>query len=112
MAVSIANKKLAHEKSIYKTDPLPAEIRLANCFITELCKILTPNQFAQINTLNRFYEDDACATHDFCDANECLAIAFKQAFGIELMVNNQSYLNVCNKAWKLAKKNNFNIIRK
>jgi len=110
--VSIKNNKLAAQVAAFTPLPLPAEIRLANAFIEELVKVIRPNEFIQINTLNRFYGDDSCATHEFCDANECLAIAFTKAFGMEFMVNNQSHLNVANKAWKLAKKHNFNKIRK
>jgi hypothetical protein len=84
----------------------PANIRLANAFIDELNKVLSPSQITQINTLNRFYED-SCATHEFCDPNECMAMAFIKAFGTDIMMNNQQHVKIANEAWSLAKKHKF-----
>jgi hypothetical protein len=92
--------KLSEEK--------PAKVRLANLFIEELIKVLTPAEFCQINTINRFNNDDSCcATREFCDPNEAMAEAFIKAFGCDIMPPNNQHMRIANEAWLMAKKNKF-----
>ena len=52
---------------------------------------------------------NACATHDFCDANELMAKAFYEAQGYSLEMTNDYHLWLWNKAWLMAKDDQFQI---
>ena len=50
---------------------------------------------------------DTCATHDYIDANEVMAEAFKAVVGHEPEVTNQEDCYLFNTAWRRAKEGGF-----
>lgn len=57
--------------------------RLAAAFWDEIRRAFTKPEIAKIRRRNRAYDaagSDACATHDFCDANEIMLAAFQREF--------------------------------
>lgn len=88
---------------------------LAGQFADVIHDWTTPEQFEEIKKRNRERRDLTCATHDFVDANEAMAQAFKQAFGrdpwmaIDLEagqcteVELQADADMWNAAWNQAK---------
>lgn len=48
-----------------------------------------------------------CATHDFCDAGECMIEAFLELTGIEYDVQNETHIALSDAAWALAKEGGF-----
>jgi hypothetical protein len=50
---------------------------------------------------------DACATHDYCDANMLMADAFEIAMGRSANIQNQTDLDLINAAWGAAKQSDF-----
>jgi hypothetical protein len=43
-----------------------------------------------------------CATHDFCDSNQCLIDAL-ESLGVELDTQSNEQIELCNAAWNLCK---------
>lgn len=50
---------------------------------------------------------NSCATHDFCDANELMAKAFKEVQGYEFNGKILTDCKLWNKAWLMAKDDQF-----
>ena len=53
------------------------------------------------------YSGGVCATHDFCDANELMADAFKAATGRDARPELESDARLWSRAWGLAKAREF-----
>jgi hypothetical protein len=56
---------------------------IAKAFAAVLRDWLTADQWAEMQARNVDYSDGVCASHDFCDANEAMAEAFKTITGRE-----------------------------
>ncbi len=50
-----------------------------------------------------------CATHDFCDANEVMATAFKEVTLREADTTSDGDLDLFNAAWNIAKANGLQV---
>lgn len=84
-------------------------IDLANAFIKVVEYNLTAPQIEQVVKLNKTFDYiSCCATHDFCDANELMAEAFKTVVGTEIDLQNDVHLDLWNNAWNIAKQAEFN----
>ncbi len=86
-----------------------AKERLAREFTRILRKWLTPDQMKQVIARNKAETDSSvCHSHDFCDANEAMAMAFER-LGLETPNDGSGEYSFrqWNQAWDLAKKSNF-----
>jgi hypothetical protein len=68
---------------------------------------LTPTQMAQVLRRNESNPPDACATHDFCDANMAMTEAFALFFKRRCDPNSASDSALWSAAWALAKSAGF-----
>lgn len=70
---------------------------------------LTEEQIAEVDRLNHneLQGTGACATHDFCDANEAMVEAFQLAFQRAPGIHDDADLVLWNKAWTAAKEEGF-----
>lgn len=87
-------------------------IELANEFSRIVKRDLSDKLF-EINLRNKeqsYILSNCCATHDFCDANELMAEAFKTVVGTEIDLQNDVHLDLWNNAWNIAKQAEFNTI--
>jgi len=50
---------------------------------------------------------DACASHDYCDANEVMAEAFEKITGKAVSIQNQADCKLWGKAWDISKETKF-----
>lgn len=85
---------------------------LARQFSAILHQWLTPEDFKQINAANLVEVVNGtsiCHTHDFCDPNQAMIDAL-QKFGVEIDIQNEEQVELINKAWKIAKDNQFNCL--
>lgn len=91
------------------SDKFPTrEERLAKQFHALVRRDL-PGHLAEIDRRNALPDmEGCCATHDFCDANEIMADAFKDTFGCEIDLNEDLDLRIWNGAWTIAKSRGFN----
>ena len=86
--------------------------KLAEAFRDGIREFLTPDELREVDAANRERNDETCATHDFCDANEVMLEAFEVAFGREMRLGEDVEgsdvdLDLANAAWMLAKRNGF-----
>ena len=85
----------------------PAE-PLAKEFSAQIAEWLTPDQLKESIRRNAEPEYAGCdATHDFCDANVAMILAFQRIVGREIDHHSDSDNALLNNAWDLAKKNNY-----
>jgi hypothetical protein len=84
---------------------------LAATFLDVVWEWTTPEELAEIKRRNATPEyEDNCATHDFFDANEAMADAFRRAFGrLPLQAEDGSAEHdadcaMWNAAWEIAHK--------
>jgi hypothetical protein len=84
----------------------PAQVAIE--FAKVLRHWLTPNEMQEVLRRNKTaaYQNGACASHDFCDANMAMAEAFKK-FRIDPAVDNSDVLKLWNAAWDIAHKSGF-----
>lgn len=81
--------------------------KLANAFSKELVKFI-PSKMKEVIKRNRNnLNKDICASHDFCDANMVMDTAFKKVMRRNLKMQSDADLDLWNKAWTLAKLNEF-----
>ena len=86
---------------------------LCLAFIKRVRDHFTVSQLDQINAGNKRYieeghsPDSVCATHEFCDSNELMHEAFKDACGREHIVSSKDDAALWNNAWFMAKVNDF-----
>jgi hypothetical protein len=64
-------------------------------------------EVVRINSLPAY--SDACASHDFCDANMVMNEAFEKVMQREFDFDSDCDTDLFNGAWSLAKTNNFYI---
>lgn len=96
-------------------------IKLANAFSAEIRQTLSSETVEDVNLINALSTDkDVCATHDYCDPNQCMLDAWekvmKKPFPFigdveEKRISEEEYNNamdITNAAWDIAKKNLFN----
>ena len=81
---------------------------LALAFRLELKRGLTPTAFMDIRRRNALpeYQVNACASHEFCDANEVMRDAFEAEFGRSPNLEDDDGADVAliNAAWNLAQR--------
>ena len=90
------------------------ETDLARHFIETLRSWLTAEQLATVVTRNATSEyARACASHDFCDANEAMAEAYQTTFDVPMPLSEDEgadrALVACNSAWALARSAEFDV---
>lgn len=84
-----------HVERVRSTD------RLANAFSAHVRSVLA-DDLPEILKRNATYPAGTCATHDFCDANEIMAAAWKEVMGTEVDVGDDEQSAVWSAAWNLA----------
>lgn len=79
--------------------------RLALAFRYELKRNLLLTQFEEMRRRNALpeYSVNACASHDFCDANVIMDDAFLTEFGREADLQSDADIGLMNRAWDAAK---------
>ncbi|HEX6826115.1 MAG TPA: hypothetical protein VF077_07335 [Nitrospiraceae bacterium] len=92
------------------------EQKLAEAFAEIIREWTAPHEFAEIRKRNRTYDEGVCATHDFLDANDAMAEAFRQVFEREVRLpcdaeagdctqaESDADLKLWNAAWDIAKR--------
>jgi len=78
--------------------------RLAQAFVDDLRANVSADQFEEIRQRNVMYGNHACASHDFIDANECMAAAFRLLVGRESNPASDADSALWNAAWHIAKR--------
>ena len=85
---------------------LPSVVQVCLAFITEIKKSLSANQIAEVVSRNKDYEEGICASHDFCDANQCMLDAWKR-LGHPMNFQAENQMGITDQAWTLARKGKF-----
>ena len=82
---------------------------LANMFSSRLCGYLTSEQISQVNidNLKESGEPLICHSHDYIDANEVMAEAWKSLFGVDIDLQNDEMCRLWGDAWTAAKSAGF-----
>lgn len=81
---------------------------LAVQFIEELRETISADDMDKVNARNvtpDYFK--CCATHDFCDANQCMIDALEH-FGLSFDTQSEAQIDLINSAWNLAKACEFN----
>lgn len=109
-------------RPFYVADQWPTKAGLAREFVRTILRWLTPDEVAELRLRNATPEyagSNACATHDFCDANMALDEAYRTTTGRELIDDMQTadgdtaeeqdaaWWDYINGAWDLAKSADF-----
>lgn len=86
--------------------------RTAWNFAAKIVEVHTEEEFKAIIKANAEEDQDLniCHSHDFCDANELMMVAFCEAFGQteeEFGLQDEGVIDAINAAWALAKAANF-----
>lgn len=82
--------------------------KLARAFSVVLLEWLGPDRVAEAAALNDAeLNPDVCHTHDFCDANEAMLVAFERVLGREADVQSDDDTALWNAAWDRAKADRF-----
>lgn len=85
-------------------------VRIGARFCDELRQELTPAQITRAVMANRREQSaDVCHTHDYCDANEPMAAAFRRVMGRDCDPLSDRDSTVWAGAWDLAKLTEFNL---
>jgi hypothetical protein len=87
----------------------PAVRALASSFARELASDLTPGELRIVVRRNRAEPDSlhVCHSHDFCDANVSMLQAFVKTFRRDSDHGSDEDVALWNRAWGLAKSNDF-----
>lgn len=91
------------------------QAKLAAAFAEVLHEWLTPAQMREVVARNEHY-GNACASHDFCDANMAMDEAFTKAMGREVEWDEENGglteadTALWNGAWAIAKRMNFDTV--
>jgi hypothetical protein len=89
-----------------KTPPLPAD--LARAFTRRLARQLSPWQIQRVRARNRRETHPfTCHSHDFCDANDVMAAAFRTLTGRTVNTQTGADRALWNAAWALARQSEF-----
>lgn len=82
--------------------------RLAKQFSVDLLKCIGAESMARVVTKNKTAEyTDACASHDYCDANMVMIDSWRTIMKRGHRMNSDDDLSLWNNAWTLAKQNSF-----
>ena len=97
----------------HKPDTAPAA-KLAASFAEVMQDWLTPAQMREVVARNETY-GDACASHDFCDANMAMDEAFTKTQCREIELGegtrqSRADMALWNGAWAIAKRMNFDTV--
>ncbi len=86
--------------------PDPEVVRAVAVKFSELIQESFGDKVPEINRRNRELKEDgdSCATHDFCDANEVMAEAFRKVVGREQEMDSDKDTDIWNAAWSLAQR--------
>jgi hypothetical protein len=80
--------------------------QLADRFAAVLKEWLTPQEFAEMKRRNETdptYADSACASHDFCDANMAMDVAWREIIGGSIDADKEEQAALWNAAWADAR---------
>ena len=94
-----------HVISPSQTD-LPSVVQVCLAFINEINNSLSADQLAEVVRRNKDYEEGICASHDFCDANQCMLEAWKR-LGHPMNFQAENQMGITDQAWTLARKGEF-----
>ncbi len=83
--------------------------KLARAFSKRLRRVLTPAEMREVIERNKSAPPGVCASHDFCDANEVMADAFKDVYGRAVNPRRNVECGVWNDAWNLAFNQKFKV---
>lgn len=99
---------LPDKETIMTTTDTEQTAKLARAFSAVLLEWLGPGRVAEAAALNDVeLNPDVCHTHDFCDANEAMLVAFERALGREADVQSDDDTALWNAAWDRAKADRF-----
>lgn len=91
----------------------PPEMRLALGFAQALCTALSPTELSEAVHKNRTPEyAEACASHDYCDANMVMEQAFVTVFERPFLYEGEPFDEdtlVWNSAWNIARRAEFSV---
>lgn len=79
---------------------------LAKDFSRRLIEEIGRDKVAEANERNKTYDDGACASHDFCDANMVMDAAFTAVVGRETG-DSEADMKMWAAAWDMAVDNGF-----
>ena len=87
---------------------------IAEAFAANLRQNLSAADYAEMVRRNRTpeYNNDSCASHDFCDANVEMDAAFKRVMGRECDNNSSQDCAIWNEAWEIARQKYIGVARK
>lgn len=78
---------------------------LAGAFVALLKRDLEPEEWAAMRVANAGNGDDACASHDFCDANMMMLEALQAVTGeADAYPHSPDDVSLWNEAWAIAKR--------
>lgn len=88
-------------------------VALAKAFADELRAELPADEFRQVVERNAAEAEDSniCHSHDFCDANMTMLVAFEKTVGRDIDLESNVHTNLWNTAWTLAKASGFDAER-
>lgn len=86
--------------------PLPSPEELCRAFIAELRQSLSSDELEAIVERNKENGPETCASHDFCDPNQCMLDAWEK-LGHALDLSDHEQLSITDQAWKLARQREF-----
>lgn len=82
--------------------------QLAKQFTRIINEWLTIAELKEVRKFNSLPENiDYCGTHNFCDGNQALIDAYQFIFNCQPDITNNYCLRLSNKAWGIAKQNQF-----
>lgn len=84
-------------------------VAIAQTFVGFLARELSAADYAEMIRRNKeepeyLNTSNACASHDFCDANMPMAEAFEKVMGHELDASSDEDVNLWNDAWDYARR--------
>lgn len=91
----------------YEHMDIPTAIQVRDAFIRKIRGALTLDQLQEVVERNKVYDKETCASHDFCDANQCMLDAWEQ-LGQPMDFQNDQQMSVTDQAWQLARQCEFN----
>ena len=106
----VPSTSVLHTEHLTRTQNVA--IGLANIFSSLLHEYLTTEQITQVN-IDNLKEDGEpliCHSHDYIDANEVMAEAWRSIFGFEIDLQNNEMCSLWGEAWSAAKAAEFHLI--
>lgn len=107
-----ATEQEARAALVMADDTLPDADRLAGAFAVQLWQDIGAANMAMVKATNatpEFAGDTICASHNYCDANESMADAFREIMGRDILPDDDSGMtdadcDLWNRAWSIAKR--------